>query len=170
MIKRKPLKRSLLAEKSIRKRTSPRPSNSLKTKRSASGGKLKTLGALLKQADTLFSIKIRKRDGKCQHPKCKCQNALLQNSHFIGRAVKATRFDEDNCITLSWYCHYKNKRIGFEYQKQTIKEDGFDGQYTIYMKNWLGSQKYAALIERSKTKLRLNRVYLNNLIATLKEI
>lgn len=129
--------------------------------------KQKTMGKLLKKADTLFSLKIRARDRKCLHPRCKCKGSQLQCSHFIGRAHKATRFDFDNCMTLSWYCHFKNKRIGFEYQKQTIEEDGHDGEYTKFMKNWLGKERYEQLMARSKESLKLTRPYLENLILEL---
>ncbi len=143
---RKPLKRKPM--------TTKRLSSGLKVyRRRIKPAKSKDGSWTLKQADTKFSNLIRGRDGKCMHPKCKCRSALLQCSHYFGRAIKSTRFDPDNCITLSWYCHYKNKRIGFEYQKQTIEEDGFDGQYTLFMKQWLGPERFNALKERSKQKM-----------------
>lgn len=104
----------------------------------------------LKEADTHFSNKIRARDGKCMHPRGGEHCKLLQNSHYIGRATKSTRYDPDNCVTICWFHHYKSKDLGFEYQKQTIEKHGFDGQYTIFMKRWLGQERFNALIERSK--------------------
>ena len=76
----------------------------------------------LKKADTHFSGEIRARDGKCMHPKGTENCKLLQNSHYIGRAVKSTRYDPDNCVTICWFHHYKSKDLGFEYQKQTIEK------------------------------------------------
>ena len=156
-IKRYPLK------KVSKLKTAKKPAKRTKEK------KEKTLGQLMKEADELFSLAVRKRDGKCMHPACKCKGAMLQCSHYIGRAIKSTRWDFDNCITLSWYCHYKNKEIGFEYQKQTVEKHGFDGQYTIFTRNLLGKDRYNALLTRSQQKIRINRQYLNNLILTLKE-
>lgn len=107
----------------------------------------------LKMADDHFSLFIRNRDGRCMHPKGTENCTMLQNSHYIGRATKSTRFDPDNCITLCWYHHYKSKDLGFEYQKQTLEKHGFDGQYTLFMKRILGDERYAALIERSKCSI-----------------
>ena len=110
----------------------------------------------LKKADTEFSRQIRARDGRCLHPRCICGNKMLQCSHYFERAIKSTRFDPENNITLGWLCHYKNKRIGFEYQKQTVKEDGFDGKYTIFMKKHLGPEKFEKLCKRAKTSIKQN--------------
>ncbi len=104
----------------------------------------------LKKADTLFSNEIRARDGKCLFPGCKVTDPKkLQNSHYIGRAVSSTRFDPDNCIALCWLHHFKDKMLGFEYQKQTLEEHGWDGQYTIFMRNLLGPERYLALRARA---------------------
>lgn len=108
----------------------------------------------MKKADHVFSEEIRARDGKCMHPKGSENCKLLQNSHYIGRAVKSTRYDPDNCVAICWFHHYKSKDLGFEYQKQTIEKHGFDGQYTIFMRNLLGEERFAALIERSKTSIK----------------
>lgn len=122
--------------------------------------------SLLKRADEVFSLKIRARDGHCQFPGCQSTNTL-QCSHYIGRATKSTRFDEDNCITLCWYHHYKSKDLGFEYQKQTKEKHGFDGQYTLFMRRHLGKEGLAKLNRRSKVQLKLTREKLENLIQTL---
>jgi len=110
----------------------------------------------LKKADKVFSGIIRARDGKCMHPKGNEHCHLLQNSHFFGRAIKSTRYDPDNCITLCWFHHYKSKDLGFEYQKQIHEKHGFDGQYTLFMKNHLGPERYIALLERSKISVKKN--------------
>lgn len=130
----------------------------------------------LKKADALFSKEIRERDGKCMHPHCICNNKMLQNSHYFGRAIKSTRYDPDNCDTLGWLCHYKNKLIGFEYQKQTIEKHGFDGQYTLWKKHQLRPERFKALCERAKTSIKQQKAideYMarnQNIINQLKEI
>lgn len=95
-------------------------------------------------------MKIRERDGKCLHPAgCAVTDIKkLQCSHYIGRQHKATRFDPDNCIALCWLHHFKDKLLGFEYQKQITERHGYDGGYTLYMKNWLGEEKFIALMQR----------------------
>ena len=107
----------------------------------------------LKKADAVFSLKIRARDKHCQFPGCK-STTRLQCSHYIGRATKSTRFDEDNCITLCWYHHYGSKLLGLEYQKQRTGEQGYDGQYTLLMKKRLTKARWAALMARSKYRMR----------------
>lgn len=105
----------------------------------------------LKKADSHFSQFIRERDGKCLFPGCQVTDlAKLQNSHYIGRATKSTRYDPENCISLCWFHHFKSKEYGWEYQKQTAEKHGWDGQYTLFMKSWLGENKYYALMERAK--------------------
>ena len=110
----------------------------------------------LKRADKAFSTMIRNRDGKCMHPiGCEVRDIKkLQCSHFIGRSRKSTRFDPDNCITLCWLHHYKDKMLGYEYQKQTREKHGFDGQYTLFMKRWLGEERYHALQQRSEQSIK----------------
>lgn len=143
----------------------------------------------LKRADRAFSEQIRKRDGRCmyalltfrgmpivvdrkpQHYYC-TRMSMLQCSHYIGRANKSTRYDPENCITLCWLHHYKDKLLGYEYQKQREDTHGYDGRYTLFMRNWLGDEKFAALIERSKipTKQRAAILKYQNTLSPLKEM
>lgn len=123
-----------------------------KTRKGTKPRKAKPYG--LKKADNIFSEKIRTRDGKCQFPGCKVNEfGKLQCSHYIGRATKSTRFDPDNCIALCWLHHFKDKMLGYEYQKQRIEKHGWDGQYTIFMRNLLGTERFNALIERSTLRI-----------------
>lgn len=117
--------------------------------------KFKVTKTLLRKADTSFSEKIRTRDGRCLFPGCKVETyGMLQNSHYIGRARWATRFDPDNCISLCWLHHFKDKMLGYEYQKQRKEVHGWDGQYTLFMKEWLGEDRFLALIERSESGIK----------------
>lgn len=116
-----------------------------------------------KVADAHFSLKIRQRDGKCLFPGCSVTDiAKLQCSHYIGRRHSATRYYPENCITLCWLHHFKDKMLGFEYQKQRKEKHGYEGQYTLFMKNWLGEGGFAYLCQlenviakRSTIKLAL---------------
>lgn len=108
----------------------------------------------LKKLDTHFSEKIRRRDGHCRFPGCSVDDfKSLQNSHYIGRATWATRFDEENCIALCWFHHYKSKDLGWEYQKQRLEKQGWDGQYTIWMNVWLG-ERFQLLLDRAESGIK----------------
>lgn len=107
----------------------------------------------LRQADKAFSAKIRARDGKCLFPGCNATDNI-QCSHYVGRSNKSTRFDPDNCVTLCWAHHFKSKILGFEYQKQRKEKHGWDGQYTIFMKKWLGKERWNNLMEREKMHVK----------------
>lgn len=104
-----------------------------------------------KKADDEFSQWIRKRDGKCSYPQCSVTEIKkLQCSHYHGRRHSATRYDPENCIALCWLHHFKDKLLGFEYQKQTFEQHGYDGQYTIFMRKLLGVERFLALGARAR--------------------
>lgn len=163
------LKRSRIVRKA--KILPPRGHRMPQVKRKVGTGRVvakkqKSISKLIKQADAIFSVLVRRRDGHCQFPGC-TSTKKLQCSHYIGRAHKATRWDYDNCIALCWYHHYKSKDLGYEYQKQTVEKHGWDGQYTLFMKRWLGPEKWATLQERAKRSQKVSRQYLESLIASL---
>lgn len=106
----------------------------------------------LKRAHDEFSLWIRQRDGGCRYPGCQVKDIKkLQNSHYVGRAHKATAFLPENCISLCGKHHFFDKLIGFEYQKQTKEGQGYDGQYTLFMKEWLGVARFEALCALGRT-------------------
>lgn len=106
--------------------------------------------AFLRRADKAFSRSIIERDGKCFHPDER-HAGVLTCSHYFSRGRGATRFDKENCITLCWWHHYKSKELGWEYQKQQKEIHGWDGQYTIFMRNWLGEERFEKLKARANT-------------------
>lgn len=83
------------------------------------------------QADKLFSLWIRTRDGwTCQ----RCSNKLsppsngLHCSHFMGRSKENTRFEPLNCDALCYGCHrYFTSHPAEHYDWQIAKK----GQTTI---------------------------------------
>lgn len=106
----------------------------------------------LVKADKEFSWMIRRRDKKCLFPGCKETDLKkLQCSHYHGRAHKGTRWNPDNCITLCWLHHFKDKLLGFEYQKQTKEVHGFDGQYTLFMRKLIGKKKMTELAKLARS-------------------
>ena len=155
MIKRKPYLPS--GRKKTLKRGIGRIKRKLSSKAKIKPWKL-TKSALAK-VDAQFSKEIIKRDMHCQYPGC-VNTKKLTCSHFIGRVVKSTRFDEDNCIALCLFHHFFSKDLGFEFQKQTKAKHGYDGQYTIFQKKRLGRARYAALIKRANTDVKLQAAIL----------
>ncbi len=94
----------------------------------------------MKKADDIFSLYIRRRDGRCLHPRCKRKYDTeikgMQNSHFYGRGEWATRFDPDNCDTAHMGCHY------FMWEKTKNTE------YLDFKKKQLGAKRFSALKKR----------------------
>lgn len=122
-----------------------------------------------RKADDEFSIKIRTRDGKCMYPGCPITDIKkLQNSHYLGRRHSATRYYDKNCISLCWLHHFKDKLLGFEYQKQTKEQHGYDGQYTLYMKRWLGEEEFYNLIALGRTTVNRSKVKISMGYCTIK--
>lgn len=110
----------------------------------------------LKKADIEYRTYRLGKDGDrvvCVFPGCNiCDPAKLTLSHYHGRAKKGTRYHDDN---LDWLCrnhHYWDKQRGWEFQKQTLTEHGWDGRYTLYMKQKLGEDGFAALHELAHSK------------------
>ena len=115
----------------------------------------------LTRADKEFSKFIRERDGRCMFPGCDVSEfEKLQCSHYIGRQHRGTRFDPDNCIALCWHHHFKSKLLGYEYQKQQEGLHGWDGRYTLHMKQWLGEERFTALVRRSQETTPQSRAIL----------
>lgn len=88
---------------------------------------------LIARADTLFSLYIRTRDNwTC----CRCHKSYPNNSmgfhcsHYFGRTIKETRWDEKNCDGLCYGCHKiweKEDREGYRTFKVTqLGQQGFD--------------------------------------------
>lgn len=80
-----------------------------------------TLSKLLKEADRVFSLWIRARDGKCVI----CGTTeRLQNSHLIRRGKKSVRFDEKNCNTNCATHNYLHNIYPEVYTQWFIKRYG----------------------------------------------
>lgn len=107
----------------------------------------------LRRADTAFAREIIKRDKYCLFPGC-IKQTQLTCSHYIGRGKKSTRFDKDNCITLCTTHHFWDKMLGFEYQKQREELHGWDGRYTLFMKDRLGPERFQALLDKATLSVK----------------
>lgn len=93
--------------------------------------------------DSIFSKQIRERDNwTCQRcgGRYNPPTSALHNSHFWGRANKATRFDEENCDALCYGCHSR-----WEGNKQ--------GEYRDFKIKQLGKRGYDALEKRAQSTI-----------------
>jgi 5-methylcytosine-specific restriction endonuclease McrA len=55
-----------------------------------------------KIADTLFSLMVRERDGRCLN--CSARSGL-QCAHLVSRRYRAVRWNPDNAVALCFRCH-----------------------------------------------------------------
>lgn len=102
----------------------------------------------LAECDDAFSKEIIARDGKCLFPNCGTVKNLTC-SHYIGRKNWNTRFDKKNCITICIRHHFMDRDTGYEFQKARKEKHGWDGQYTLHMKQILGEDGFAELLLRA---------------------
>ena len=100
--------------------------------------KRKSLTTLKNKADKLFREFIKLRDHKCQ--KCGKSNCKLDTAHIISRGVHQTRFDPDNALLLCSDCH-----MNWAHKRPL--------EFTEFIYEYLGKEKYHALIERSHQQI-----------------
>ena len=102
---------------------------------------MKDRSRLIKKLDTLFSKRIKARDGyicqRCNH-KHEENSRGLHNSHFWKRGLMGTRWDEANCCALCYGCHRR-----WEGDKQ--------GEYKDFMVARLGQKEYDLLEFRARS-------------------
>lgn len=103
----------------------------------------------LSECDSALSKEIIERDGKCMFPGCLAIKNLT-NSHYIGRSNWNTRFDEENCLTICIRHHFMDRDTAYEFQKARKEKQGWDGQYTLRMKDILGETGFNALLQRAE--------------------
>src|SRR5438045_3702306 len=84
---------------------------------------------LKKKLDTLVSLIVRKRDGKC----VMCgSDQRLQCGHVFSRVHLSTRWDLENCHTQCASCNYKHELDAWPYYRWFISKFGqkrFDDLY-----------------------------------------
>lgn len=82
----------------------------------------------LKEADRLFSLFIRERDGACR----RCGGTYaLQCHHLIPRVYRKVRFEPDNGVSLCSACHMYVTHRPLEAEELAIE--------------WIGAQRYDEL-------------------------
>lgn len=134
-IKRKPLKHALRGPKRHQGRTKHKKTGKTTDEKIWS----------LKRADKEFRLILLANRMNADYPICVFPGCQIKDpkkltvSHYFGRVNKATRFDMRNCDLLCRNHHYWDKQLGWEFQKQTKEKHGWNGRYTIYMKQKLGT-------------------------------
>jgi hypothetical protein len=95
------------------------------------------------EADRLFSLWIRRRDGRCTaangfNLECK---GVLQAAHFIGRTNKTGRYDKRNVHALCQAHHLM------------IDQKGREGAKLSWVMNCIGTESVASLILEVNTTM-----------------
>lgn len=167
-LKRKPIQRKVRSigvapKRRVAKRETP-------VKRKLVEKKTRVRGLI--RADKEISDFIRAKYGKCMYQagtyRCPVSDFdKLQCSHYVGRARNSTRFFPDNLIALCKKHHYGDKLIGWEFAKQRIEKHGRDGEYTTFMKQFLG-ERFTELDLRGTQSMKRTKA-IEELMAFLEE-
>lgn len=107
----------------------------------------------LTECDAAFAREIRERDGRCMYKAGTYSCPATENltcSHYIGRSNWNTRFDAENCLAICIRHHFMDRDTAYEFQKAREEKHGWDGRYTIRMREWLGIDRWKALLTRSE--------------------
>lgn len=127
----------------------------------------------LKKADKMFRLyMLKKVPHECVFPDCPITDPKkLTVSHYHGRVKKGTRFQVTNCVLLCRNHHYWDKQRGWEFQKQTKDVHGWDGRYTLYMRELLGEHAFSYLLELAESGMKPKPAiqHFQNLLTTLKD-
>lgn len=102
---------------------------------------------LLKQADAVFSLWIRKRDGRCV---CCGSTENAQAGHLIRRGKHSVRFEESNVNRQCKRCNYLH-----EFHPQV---------YTAWYIRKYGAAHYIDLVEMSMKVRKIPRSELEDII------
>ena len=98
------------------------------------------MGISIRPADKAFADHMKVKKKYCCE-RCGRQyqkgDRGIQLSHFHGRRKESTRFDEDNCSVLCFYCH------------QWFHEN--PQEHTLWMQKKLGMQSFNALTIRANS-------------------
>lgn len=109
---------------------------------------MKERSRLIKKLDTLFSKRIKERDGQtCQ--RCRAVHASgsrgLHCSHYWKRGLMGTRWEEKNCVALCYGCHRR-----WEGDKQ--------GEYMDFMVARLGRAEYDRLEVKARSITKFSAI------------
>ena len=101
---------------------------------------------LKKKLDTIFSLKVRERDGfKCR--KCGRVNKHNHCAHIFSRNSLSVRYEMKNAICLDYYCH-----LQWAHREPV--------EFTEWVKNEIGEKTYNELRKKSQTIIDDPRTFL----------
>jgi len=106
-------------------------------------------GKLMKKADTVFSLWIRKRESQCVLSDKSCKG-VNQCSHLIKRGKHSVRFNINNCHTQCQHHNYLH--------------NDYPEYYTQWFLQKYGKKKYDAIVEKSKVIRKYRRDELEAII------
>ena len=109
--------------------------------------KQKPFGALIKEADRVFSLWVRKREPLC----VQCHTTKnLTCGHLISRRKMAVRWDELNCHTQCWGCNSAHRY--------------WPEKYTSWFVNRYGEELYLKLCNNSTVLRKWRRDEIEEII------
>lgn len=125
--------------------------------------KEKTVSSLMKEADRLFSLKVRYgtncygSDGEEINQCFTCEKTFsakkLQNGHYLSRFYKAARWDFDNARPQCMMCNMWKRGDLVVYRQNLVKE--------------IGLERVEAVEAKRQVSFKLTKEYLTALIASL---
>lgn len=129
-----------------------------KSPKKAKKPKVKSISKLMREADRLFSIKVREKGAQNDTNHCfTCGNGFLirhlQCGHYISRAVKCLRWEKNNCRPQCVGCNIFKKGNIIEFRINLVED--------------IGDVKVEEMESRRKESFKLTRPYLENLIKEL---
>lgn len=119
--------------------------------------KKETVSTLMKEADRLFSLKIRGIGINEQNQCFTCEKFFsakkLQCGHYLSRFYKAARWDFDNARPQCMMCNMWKRGDLVVYRQNLIKE--------------IGIERVEALEAKRQISFKLTKEYLKELLITL---
>lgn len=114
------------------------------------GGKKRSAKAIVAEADRLFSLRIRTRDGRCQN----CGTTRdLQCAHGFSRSYRTVRWDDRNAFALCRGCHVKYTHRPIEWDDWLRERMGDELYDEVRLLASLGPKPdVAAVLEQLKGK------------------
>lgn len=146
----------------VRKGSKLRPTGIKRTtgKLKAKKGKEKSISKLIKEADKLFSLQVRRPIPEIEYAKCyTCDYTnsykKLHAGHFLSRYYKAARWHKDNARPQCYVCNIMRKGDAVRFRQNLIKE--------------IGIERVEAVEALRDQPTKLSRPFLESLIQSLKE-
>lgn len=120
--------------------------------------KLPSIKSLIKKADDAFQTMIRYRDDftciTCGKRFKTGERTKLHAGHFVSRACKSTRWDEENVNAQCAYCNFQ----------QSLGNVWVIHQYELALEAKYGKGTVERLLQKGRKPFKPNRAFLESLI------